>query len=112
MYSRAGHPFWLEFVRRIESEGREDVPGQGPVTGPYTLMNLLRERWSAYPGDFVVYPPAAFNPFSWMRRGNSPCRDFNRMDDATLERCIAHHRAPDTYVLEFHTETWRRGSII
>ena len=111
MYSLPGHPFWLEFVRRIESEVREEVPGQGPVTGPYTLMNLLRERWSAYPGDFVVYPPAAFNPFSWMRRGKTPCRDFNRMDDATLERCITYHRAPDTYALEFHTETWRRGSI-
>lgn len=111
MYSCAGHQFWMDFINRIESESQEDVPGQGPVTGPYTLMNLLRERWNSYPGDFVVYPPNAFNPFSWINRRGSPCRDFNAMSDEQLASCIAHHRGPDTYTLEFHTETWRRGSI-
>lgn len=111
MYSRPGHKFWLDLVHQID-ELRGDNP-HGPVAGPLTLMRVLWKTWDKYPRDFVIYPSMYFNPFSWdVLDASSPCRSLNKMDEALLKRCVEYYRSNNrSYVLEFHTETWRRGRV-
>ena len=111
MYSRPGHPFWLDLLHRIER--LEGDTFKGPVAGPLTLMDELWRQWDKYPRDFVIYPPETFNPFSWDERDPlSPCRDLNKMDKKLLVKCIEYYRSNNrSFVLELHTETWRRGRV-
>ena len=54
-----------------------------------------------------------FNPFSWDRRRNTPCRDLNNMNDAEVRTCVEHHRRDnESFVLQLHTQTWGRGRVL
>ena len=113
MYSRPGHPFWLDLLHQLERLKGDASLSNGPVAGPLTLMGELWRQWEKYPRDFFVYPPETFNPFSWDKPDpSSPCRDRNQMSEKRLNKCIEYYRGKNrSFVLELHTESWRRGHV-
>ena len=137
MYSRPGHPFWLDLLNNImELSPNENGRPEG-VTGPNRLMHVLNQKWDSYP-DMIVYPPDGyhfkkcfllcccfssvhfldcsllrFNPFSWGTRRNTPCKDLNNMNDVEMKQCIDHHKArPESFVLQLHTQSWGGGKAL
>ena len=119
MYSRPGHPFWLQLVASINASAGDVVGAPEPLTGPHALMRELAARTrAAAPSvvDVQVLPPAATNPFSWAhpeRERDTSCMSRNRMSQEALVRCIAAHRnRSDEFVLQLHTQTWGHGTAL
>ena len=60
MYSRPGHPFWLDLLQAIARGPRDDTAQPEGVTGPWKLMGVLKERWALYENETTVYPPHVY----------------------------------------------------
>ncbi|PAA69043.1 hypothetical protein BOX15_Mlig014144g2 [Macrostomum lignano] len=118
MYSRPRHPFFWDLIVYLNA-----TTGEMPImsSGPYLIMSGIhaaRQLGIAPSGirvdgrDFLtVYPPAYFNPYSWMLLNSRHCRLYGRFENRTqLRQCRDSFQ--DSYVMQYHTQVWAKGSYL
>jgi len=103
MFSKPGHPFWLEVLELLQRYSNDSRKGVEDQTGPVVLKEAYLK--SSYFYKIKILEPKVLYPISWIT-DNSVRSESLRQKDLTQLTKDSLNRYPTSYAVTYWTHSW------
>jgi len=103
MFSKPGHPFWLEVLKLLEIYSKDSTKGVEEQTGPVVLKQAYQR--SSYFYKIKILPPNVLYPISWITDNSVRIKSLRQKDLTQLTK-DSLNRYPTSYAVTYWTHSW------
>lgn len=103
MFSKPGHPFWLEVLQLLELYSKDSKKGVEEQTGPVVLKEAY--LMSSYFYKIKILEPHILYPISWITDSAVRIESLHQKDLLQLTK-DALTRYPNSYAITYWTHSW------
>ena len=103
MFSKPGHPFWLEVLKLLQRYSKDSSKGVEDQTGPVVLKEAYLK--SSYFYKIKILEPKVMYPISWIT-DNSVRIESLLQKDLTQLTNNSLKRYPNSYAVTYWTHSW------